>query len=384
MDVTRDEVSPAATSVPAVSHFRSGTFNIPLHTNSLQRKQMTSNSQEQADEEFARLLQQEEFLQDQTVGDYQNPNETSTNTANTQQNKPSNKLKPLKKQQFSKTGVNLQTLQNMGNYLGGAADDAKQDENNPNPSNNASNTNTNQKVNNGKPDQLLQMLGNTFVTNDGMGDKTFAKAIAPNAVIGLYFSAQWCGPCRQFTANFLKPSYAEWKRQNKKIEIVFVSGDRDYNSFKEYFNNHHGPWLAIPYGTPQIQALKMQFQVRGIPKLVFIDSYGNVVDANGRQLVQSQGGGAADTLLKNLPEPAPVFKEFSGTAFSLKDESSANGGDEISIYDYIPAKAVTVDESKETATMQIVTADGKKVALKMNTTQTVGDLFGHVKSYVII
>ena len=180
----------------------------------------------------------------------------------------------------------------------------------------------------------------------------------------------------------MKPSYAEWKKQNKKIEIVFVSGDRDYNAFKEYFTNHHGPWLAIPFGTPQIQALKQRFQVRGIPKLVFIDSYGNVVDPNGRQIVQSMGGGAADSLLKNLPDPGPAFKEFQGTAHSLKNSGDANG-DHVSMYDYVSPQSLTVDEGQETATMQVVTADGKKVAVKMNLTQTVGDLFGHVKSYVI-
>ena len=66
-------------------------------------------------------------------------------------------------------------------------------------------------------------------------------------VVGIYFSAHWCPPCRAFT-----PQLADWYKKFKagsngsKFEIVFVSSDRDESSFKEYFGEM--PWLALPYG----------------------------------------------------------------------------------------------------------------------------------------
>ena len=65
-------------------------------------------------------------------------------------------------------------------------------------------------------------------------------------VLGLYFSAHWCPPCRGFT-----PKLAEWYTKlttgplKDKFEIVFVSSDRDEDSFDSYFDEM--PWLALPY-----------------------------------------------------------------------------------------------------------------------------------------
>lgn len=65
-------------------------------------------------------------------------------------------------------------------------------------------------------------------------------------VLGLYFSAHWCGPCRGFT-----PSLAKWYTEltsgklQGKLNIVFVSSDRDEPSFDDYFKDM--PWLALPF-----------------------------------------------------------------------------------------------------------------------------------------
>eukprot|EP01083_Nonionella_stella_P308755 1090768_1 len=257
--------------------------------------------------------------------------------------------------------------------------------NDPPPSNNANNNDKpNNQPNNGPPfnnsgDELLNLLGNTFITNDGLGDKTFAKGIAPNQVIGLYFSAHWCPPCRKFTPH-LKQLHDEWKKQNHKIEIVFVSGDKDYASFKSYFNDHHGNWLALPFGSAQIGKVNQKFQVRGIPSLIFLDSFGNVVEQNGRDLVQSQGVNAIHHLLKNLPDTQA--KAFQGTGHSLKSANNDNNkGDTVSMYDYITRKETKLfDDEDEVATMQIVLSDGSKKTVKMNMNkQNVGDLFAHIK-----
>ena len=65
-------------------------------------------------------------------------------------------------------------------------------------------------------------------------------------VLGIYFSAHWCPPCRSFT-----PKLAEWYDKVKegpngdKFDIVFVSSDKDQQSFDKYFEEM--PWYALPF-----------------------------------------------------------------------------------------------------------------------------------------
>ena len=63
-------------------------------------------------------------------------------------------------------------------------------------------------------------------------------------VIGLYFSANWYPPCRNFTP-VLVDMYEQLKTNGSNFEIVYVSSDEDLNAF----NNYHAlmPWLAIPF-----------------------------------------------------------------------------------------------------------------------------------------
>jgi hypothetical protein len=60
-----------------------------------------------------------------------------------------------------------------------------------------------------------------------------------------------CGPCRQFTP-MLAEMYEHLKeeRPTHGLEIVFVSSDRDANSFQSYFDSM--PWQAIPFDSLQV------------------------------------------------------------------------------------------------------------------------------------
>jgi nucleoredoxin len=63
-------------------------------------------------------------------------------------------------------------------------------------------------------------------------------------VVGVYFSAHWCPPCRGFTP-VLKKFYEEVKGSGGAFEILFVSSDRSEEAGKEYYQNDHGDWLMV-------------------------------------------------------------------------------------------------------------------------------------------
>ena len=54
------------------------------------------------------------------------------------------------------------------------------------------------------------------------------------------------------------------------------------------------PWLAIPYGSPQIKALQQEFKVSGIPTLIVLDRNGRVVSKSARTDVTRHGEKAID------------------------------------------------------------------------------------------
>mmetsp|Transcript_45871 Transcript_45871/g.53038 ORF Transcript_45871/g.53038 Transcript_45871/m.53038 type:complete len:1282 (-) Transcript_45871:153-3998(-) len=115
-------------------------------------------------------------------------------------------------------------------------------------------------------------LGPNLLSNVSFRKDT-AATLSNARLIGLYFSAHWCGPCRQFT-----PMLAEMYdhltdiHPTHGIEIVFVSGDRDEQSFKEYYQTM--PWKAIPFDQLQLvkQSLNTTYGVRGIPAFVVLDA----------------------------------------------------------------------------------------------------------------
>jgi len=127
----------------------------------------------------------------------------------------------------------------------------------------------------------------------------------------LYFSAHWCGPCRQFT-----PAFAEFYLKHKdKLEVVFVSSDRDEPSFNEYFGEM--PWLSLPFADrDRKNMLSKKFKVKGIPSVVFLDAATGVAyETNGRSVITS------DPQALNYPWKPPTIAEALGTEFVRKDGS---------------------------------------------------------------
>ena len=153
---------------------------------------------------------------------------------------------------------------------------------------------------------LVELLGETLTCKGG-GDVKTSEALSGKTAVALYFSAHWCGPCRSFTPQLAKAYIDTFKA--KGMEIVFVSSDRDTDSFASYYSEH--PWLALPYANRTAKdKLSKKFKVRGIPSLVILDgATGETITTDGRSCIGEDPTG------KNFPWHPPTFWEALGDEF---------------------------------------------------------------------
>lgn len=130
----------------------------------------------------------------------------------------------------------------------------------------------------------MEFLGKKFAFKGGeVKEENFSEA----ELVGLYFSASWCGPCRFFTP-LLKEFYEEMNRKKKVIEIVFVSKDYTEYEFGSYFKTM--PWLAIPFtDRARLNSLSSRFKVFGIPTLIILGKNGNVLTRYGVTEIEEKG-----------------------------------------------------------------------------------------------
>ena len=117
------------------------------------------------------------------------------------------------------------------------------------------------------PEKLYNAKGEE-VSRDELKDK----------IVGIYFSAHWCPPCRAFT-----PKLVEFRDKHKDdFEIVFVSSDKNEAAQMNYMKESKMKWLTVKYGSKGITDLKKRYQVRGIPKLVIVGPDGKTITEDGR------------------------------------------------------------------------------------------------------
>lgn len=116
-------------------------------------------------------------------------------------------------------------------------------------------------------------------------------------IYGIYFSAHWCPPCRQFSP-VLVDAYNEIQEDGGRFEILFVSSDQTESAMFDYMNALEMPWLAVEFGSDEADGLKEDYDVRGIPKLIIIDADGNLITEDGRADVQRFGAEAYDQWVK--------------------------------------------------------------------------------------
>ncbi|OMJ75359.1 hypothetical protein SteCoe_25515 [Stentor coeruleus] len=137
-----------------------------------------------------------------------------------------------------------------------------------------------------------------LITNTG---ELKVADLSKNKVIGLYFTAHWCPPCRTFTPRLIQ-LYKNANSRSKVIEIVFISFDRDSETMNNYFEEM--PWAAVPYSNKALcENLGDVFGVTGIPALIIIKSNGQVISRDGRSDVHSKNSEVVDYWIKKAENP---------------------------------------------------------------------------------
>lgn len=135
--------------------------------------------------------------------------------------------------------------------------------------------------------KLVQLAGN------GLQPVSDAR-LAGVKYFGLYYSASWCGPCRQFTPGFIS-TYRQIKQKYPQFEVVFISADHSANDMRDYMKADNMPWTALKYDLRSQNPELLRYAGDGIPCLV-------LVDASGRVLADSYQG-------DNYVGPGVVLRE---------------------------------------------------------------------------
>ncbi len=113
---------------------------------------------------------------------------------------------------------------------------------------------------------------------------TTNNIILNKKIIALYFSGNYCPPCKKFTP-ILKDVYLKIKEKNNNFEIIFISSDKSESEFKEYYNSM--PWLALPYEKRHIKTkLCNLFGIKTIPRLIILDNNNEIIDLDARKFIE--------------------------------------------------------------------------------------------------
>lgn len=131
-------------------------------------------------------------------------------------------------------------------------------------------------------DTLLDQYAGSIIKRD------LNEALNGKKVIGLYFSAQYCKYCIEFTPTLVN-FYNEITQTNPDFEIIFIASDKTNEDFQNYYS--HMPWLALPYERRDIKNMLVEkFSFKTIPQLIFVDENFNIITKQGRRTIADNVG----------------------------------------------------------------------------------------------
>ncbi|MFQ6621682.1 hypothetical protein Gotur_001716 [Gossypium turneri] len=143
-----------------------------------------------------------------------------------------------------------------------------------------------EKISTSRFSSLLASKDRDYLLSSTTQDDQVKISDLEGKAIGLYFSANWYPPCRNFN-KVLIGVYEQLKSNGSNFEIIFVSSDEDLSAFNSYRESM--PWLSIPFSDLETKkALNRKFEVEGIPYLIILQPDGSTLH-DGVELIYRYG-----------------------------------------------------------------------------------------------
>lgn len=121
--------------------------------------------------------------------------------------------------------------------------------------------------------------------------KPVATSTLHGKMVGLYFSAHWCPPCRSFS-----PLLVAFRDRNvKDFEVVFISSDKTEPDQFTYMKELQMKWPALKFHSNSANLIKARFGIKSIPTLIILSAMGETIATDGRKDVTM----SPDTCLAN-------------------------------------------------------------------------------------
>jgi nucleoredoxin len=118
--------------------------------------------------------------------------------------------------------------------------------------------------------------GDLVTSKNGITRAHLDSDFEKKKLIGLYFSAYWCGPCRKFTPSLVS-FYNKNAAAHPEFEILFVSADKSASAMETYMRDMGMPWPAVNYDKVAGNEALRKYAGSGIPCLVVVDETGKVI-----------------------------------------------------------------------------------------------------------
>ena len=121
---------------------------------------------------------------------------------------------------------------------------------------------------------ITPFLPNEFESSNG---KVTKEDLLKNEIIGVYFSAHWCGPCRAFNPT-LTQIYEKYK--DKGFGILGVSLDKEKENWIKAIEDDKLVWSHVSDLAYWNCAAAKLYSIKYIPQSYFIDSTGKILLAS--------------------------------------------------------------------------------------------------------
>jgi thiol-disulfide isomerase/thioredoxin len=115
------------------------------------------------------------------------------------------------------------------------------------------------------------------------GSSLFSRT-SKTPLVGIYFGAQWCPPCRAFS-----PQLSQFAKDNAaNLSIVFCSADRSADQAAQFAKGKY--FYTVPYLDNARTDLMKYFKINSFPTLVVLDTRKDcqVVTRWGRLAIQCE------------------------------------------------------------------------------------------------